>query len=878
MICNMTRLNARGVDTRNGGAVLEYMKQTATEYYIGADGREKSSSRWIGQGTASLVLSGRVDVKDMEVLAKGVAPDGRKLRQNAGDATRMGWDHTFSSNKYFSLLVAASSQSQREAGMEAHHAGVDAGMNYYAGIMQVRTGKAGMGERQSIQGVVASGHTHYCSRAHDMQIHTHVLQYNIAQGEDGKWRSLDTEVAKDHIKTAGALARVQEAWELKRQGYGIVKDREIDADGRETGNVFYKIAGISEELCDRYSKRRNEILEYQMTHGGSARDATLATRKDKDEPSYEELTQIWKQSLAQLRKEEPGLVFQGVEQLKGLSDDLGHFTDHDILKHLHKHESSFTMAQVVERVAVENIGRMDAAGALNEAKDFMRRNQIVELELPKRGRMDAGEQRFAAQWMIDMEQRIKTRAENRIDDPSVRLDPRVVQNAISQSEQEQGFALTKNQRQGVLFQTCGSGGTCVIEGRAGAGKTTISKPVVEAFRQSGFQVLGVSTSWDAALKLQASADIESFSVEKLLYDLDNGQRKITNKDVLIFDEAGMAGTEAIDRIQRHVDAAGGKLILQGDAKQIPPVVAGNPFVSMKASVGSVEITAIQRQRSLTDLGTAYLMYSNVDEVGRQFMSRLEQHGQVSGHETRKQAIEQLAKDYVANPREDKNKLVIGGTNAEVALLNKAIRGERAGAGHLGTDEGQFNSKAGGKWQELSLATGDRVRFSAREKDLGVVNGLYGVVEGLEKGREDGSFRLSIRSQNDVPELDGKLIQFDTADFCSLSYGYAGTVHKSQGQSIPDVYQLANPSMTDRNMQLVAFTRMKENFRLYGSHDDLGQMGARISQLRPKLNAMDQLPKPKVAVATIDPGKELGRHMGEVVRKQRERERGRALTR
>ena len=86
MICNMTRLNARGVDTRNGGAVLEYMKQTATEYYIGADGREKSSSRWIGQGSASLGLSGRVDVKDMEVLAKGVAPDGRKLRQNAGDA------------------------------------------------------------------------------------------------------------------------------------------------------------------------------------------------------------------------------------------------------------------------------------------------------------------------------------------------------------------------------------------------------------------------------------------------------------------------------------------------------------------------------------------------------------------------------------------------------------------------------------------------------------------------------------------------------------------------------------------------------------------------------------------------------------------------
>lgn len=880
MLANMTRLNAKGVDTRNGAAVLEYMKQTATEYYIGADGKEKSSSRWIGQGSAALGLSGRVEVKHMELLAKGIAPGGAKLRQNSGDATRMGWDHTFSSNKYFSLLIAGGPQASKESNMEAHHAGVEAGMNYYASIMQVRTGKAGMGEKLAIQGVVASGHTHYCSRSHDMQIHTHVLQYNVAQGSDGKWRALDTEVAKDHIKTAGALARVQEAWELKQRGYGIIKDRQLDADGRETGNVFYKIAGISEELCDRYSKRRNEILEHQMKNGGSEQEACLATRKDKDEPSYEELTKIWDQSLAQLRKEEPGLVFQSVESLKGLPDELDQFTDHDILKHLHKHESSFTMAHVIERVAVENIGRMDAQGVLKEAEAFMLRNQIVELDPPKRGRLDAGEQRFAAQWMIDMEQRIKTRAESRIEDKTVRLDPQLVKETILRCEQEQGFPLTPNQRQGVMFQTCETGGTCVIEGRAGAGKTTISKPVVESFRQSGFQVIGVSTSWDAALKLQASAEIESFSVEKLLFDLDNGQRKLTNRDVLIFDEAGMAGSEAIDRIQGHVDAVGGKLIMQGDAKQIPPVVAGNPFVSMKESVGSVEITAIQRQKAMTDLETAYLMYSDADHLGARFMDRARQQGQVSSHGTRKEAIAQLAQDYVANHREGKDKLVIGGTNAEVSLLNHAVRGERLRAGELGTEEANFTAKAGGKWHEVTLSTGDRVRFSAREKDLGVVNGLFGVVEGLERGREADSWHLRIRTQSDSPELDGRLVQFDTADFRSLTYGYAGTVHKSQGQSIPDVYQLANPSMTDRNMQLVAFTRMKENYRLYGSQDDLDQMAGRISRVRPKLNAIDQLPKPKVEIVVpqTDPAKDLGRQMGAVVREQQMQLKGKALRR
>lgn len=880
MLANMTRLNGNGVDTRNGAAVLEYMKKTATEYYIGADGEEKSCSRFLGAGSAVLGLTGNVDIKRMELLAKGIAPDGTKLRQNAGDATRMGWDHTASSGKTFSLAVAISNQVWKESLMEAHHSGVDALVSYYGSIQQVRTGKGGMGERLYTTGVVATAHTHWCSRSHDMQIHTHVLQYNQAQGTDGKWRALDTEIQKDHIKTAGALARVQEAWVLKQKGFGIIKDRRVDADGRETGEVFYKIAGISDELCDRYSKRRDEILEYQMTHGGSADQASLATRKDKDEPSYEELTKIWDQSLADLRKEQPELVPEGIETLIGLRDELGHFTDQDILKHLHKHESSFTMAHVIERVAVENIGRVDAQGALKEAEAFMLRNQIVELEPPKRGRLDAGEQRFAAQWMIDMEQRIKTRAESRIDDKSVRLDPKVVEEIIRKTELEDGFTLTANQRQAAIFQTCGSGGTCVIEGRAGAGKTTIAKPVVASFRQSGFQVIGVSTSWDAALKLQASAGIESFSVEKLLYDLDSGNRNLTNKDVIVFDEAGMAGTEAIDRIQAFTDKAGGKLILQGDAKQITPVVAGNPFVSMKESVGSVEITAILRQKQMQDLQTAYLMYSDADHLGARFMHQIEEQGQISGHDTRKQAIAQLAQDYVANARGERDKLVIGGTNSEVALLNEAIRGEKIKAGEIGEVVGTFRAKAGGKWQNLTLSPGDRVRFSAREKGLGVVNGLQGVVEGVEKGREEGSWRLSVRTQSDAKELDGKRVSFDTADFHSLTYGYAGTVHKSQGQSIPDVYQLANPNMTDRNMQLVAFTRMKEHYRLYGSHDDLALMAGRISQVRPKLNALDQLPKPKVEIVVppADPSKELGRQMGAVLREKQLQLKGKALRR
>ena len=880
MIANMTRLNNKGVDTRNGAAVIEYMKRSATEYYIGADGTQKSCSRWVGNGSAVLGLQGNVDVKHMELLAMGIAPDGTKLRQNAGDATRMGWDHTASSGKTVSLAVAIGNQLWKESIMEAHHSGVDAMVDYYGSIQQVRTGKGGMGEKLQTTGVVASAHTHWCSRAHDMQIHTHVLQFNQAQGVDGKWRALDTELQKNHIKAAGALARCQEAWVLKQKGFGIIKDKELDADGRETGNIFYDLAGIKKELCNKFSTRRNEIVEYQMAHGGTADQASLATRKDKDEPSYEEMVKIWDQSLNDLRKEHPGLVPDSIESLIGLKSELGpEVQDHDILKQLHKHESSFTMAHVIERVASENVGRMDAKGALGEAQAFMLRNQIVELEPPKRGRLDAGERRFASQDMIDMELRIKDRALSRIDDQSVRLDPKVVEQSIAKMEAKNGFAFSDQQKNVIRHQTCDTGGTCVITGRAGAGKTTVSEPAVDAFRASGRNVIGVSTSWDAALKLEASAGIKSYSVEKLLHDLDKGNMKLTNKDVVIFDEGGMAGTEAIDRIQAYTDKAHGKLIVQGDAKQIPPVVAGNPFVSLSQTVGAAEITAIMRQKDREDLKTAFFLYSDAERLGDRLMKRLEERGQLSAHDTRKQAIGKLAEDWVGSTRKDQDKIVIGGTNNEVRLLNEAIRAKRKDVGQLGEVEAKFEGKSGGKWQNLTLAEGDRIRFSERNKDLGTINGLQGIVEGVKQGREKDSFRLAIRTQSEIASKDGQLIQFDTADFKSLTYGYAGTVHKSQGQSIPEVYHLANPSMTDKNMQLVAFTRMKESYKMYGSADDLADMGRRISTERPKLNAIDQLPKVKIEpIQPARPETALGQAMGEVVREQQKQLKGKALRR
>ena len=52
--------------------------------------------------------------------------------------------------------------------------------------------------------------------------------------------------------------------------------------------------------------------------------------------------------------------------------------------------------------------------------------------------------------------------------------------------------------------------------------------------------------------------------------------------------------------------------------------------------------------------------------------------------------------------------------------------------------------------------------------------------------------------------------------------------------------LANPSMTDSHMGLVGFTRMKQRFGLYGTHEDISSFAKRLGVDRFKENAIEGL--------------------------------------
>ena len=132
--------------------------------------------------------------------------------------------------------------------------------------------------------------------------------------------------------------------------------------------------------------------------------------------------------------------------------------------------------------------------------------------------------------------------------------------------------------------------------------------------------------------------------------------------------------------------------------------------------------------------------------------------------------------------------------------------------------------------EREFATGDRVQFTAPNKDIGVANRDLGTVLGLEDGT------MTVR-------LDGKAertITFDTAEFRQFDHGYTVTSHSSQGLTagrvIANVDTESSRSLINTRLAYVAISRASEDVRIYTNNAET--LGERLATDISKTAAVD----------------------------------------
>ena len=308
---------------------------------------------------------------------------------------------------------------------------------------------------------------------------------------------------------------------------------------------------------------------------------------------------------------------------------------------------------------------------------------------------------------------------------------------------------------------------------------------------------GAALAGKAADELQAGSGIESRTLASLEFAWKNGKDKLTSRDVLVIDEAGMIGSRQLGRVLKAAEQAGAKVVLLGDDKQLAAIEAGAAFRGVVQHVGAAEITEVRRQKEAWARAAGQELARGSVADG---LAAYAERGHVQIHGSRDAAREALAASYVGDKGKG-SQIILAHSNADVQALNQAVRDARKERGEL-AGSARFVTERGGR----EFAAGDRIVFLKNDRDLGVKNGTLGTVERAE----DGSLAVRLDS--------GEARQVQASQYAAVDHGYAVTIHKAQGVTVDRAYLLATPGM-DRSLAYVGMTRHREAATLFAGADD-----------------------------------------------------------
>lgn len=802
-----------------GGGVQQSPQTSQIEDYYAAEG---DPGRWYGSGLQRVGLApGEVTARDFQRLATGRARDGQSLAQNAGDPDRRaGWDLTFSAPKSVSVVWALAERERRAELERAQAVAVDRALALLEQkSLYVRTGRDGAHAQHAK--MVAALFAHGTSREQDPQLHTHAFVINLGVREDDKTSSLDPREMMRWQKAIGAAYRAELANQLREMGYQVERD----------GDAF-RIVGVSREAEREFSQRRQQIearlRELGLRDAKSSENVALETRRGKELVPQAELEAQWaaraaalgltREAAAELRGAEPGRALE-------LASAAG------LLEKLTQHDAVIEERRIYQAAAEAAQG----AGGLRDARLLAETAKLVAVELTDAA---TGKTFYTTRAMIQAERSVIEIARSRGSETQHQLDQAVVDRAIARMESErsspeQAFRLRPEQRRAVLALSSAKGATAALVGDAGTGKSTALEAVRRAYEAQGYQVIGAALAGKAAAGLEADAGIQSRTIDRLMFNLEQGRSTLDRRTVLVVDEAGMIDSRKMAQLSALARDAGAKLILVGDHKQLQPVGAGATFRHLAAALArdaGAKLMLVGDHKQLQPVGAGATFHhlaaeqpaARLAEIGRQSddwareavremsrgeaaaaLGRFVERGLVDVEKTHAAAVRRAADWYVRDHAElgaDKVQ-AIAATNSHVRDLNQSIRERLKGEGVI-RDACEIQVRDGrdpDSLTKLELAVGERVVVVRNENRIGLKNGDFATV-------------MSVSSTRVVLRVDRltKEIVVDPRQVC-MRHGYAATTHKMQGATVERAIVLGSEH-TSREMSYVQASRAKGETR------------------------------------------------------------------
>jgi len=456
-------------------------------------------------------------------------------------------------------------------------------------------------------------------------------------------------------------------------------------------------------------------------------------------------------------------------------------------------------------------------------QDILQSEHLVAL-LPKEKGQDGQDHHqptsFTTPWVREEEQRIERWASRIHDHNGARVSNKITKRSTTR------YGFNEEQKQAFLGavgrdKKTEKDGLVVIQGRAGTGKSYTLKAIQEAYSKDGYEVMGLAPTHVVAQDLKKDSGFENAkTVHKMLFDHKNGKEIIEKGSVLVVDEAGMLGNEVMTELLHVAMRSRSKVILVGDDRQLSSVARGGMFGYLSENFGAYTLTEVRRQEQTWQKEMA--LHLSQGEV-REALSLLRDHDRIHWSQTEQQAMSSLVKKWTQQQdfHPDKGCLIITHTNAKVEAFNKEIHAYRHQDGQLGDTEYECLTQRGKTWSRIHVGVGDRLQLTRTDKELGLCNGMMGT---LVEVKEQGS-NCTFTVQQD----NGQTVSFNPETFHGFTLGYASTVYKAQGKTVPSVL-MYHDGQSSRSLSYVGLTRHQQDVHLFASGEKTKDWNTLVHQM------------------------------------------------
>ena len=656
--------------------------------------------------------------------------------------------------------------------------------------------------------------------AGDMQLHTHTAVMNAVLTDSGRVGGLDLAELDGRIKEWGALYQAFLATNLRRHGVDVVLDDRTQ---------MARLTAVPERISEHFSKR---------TVNGTAAARAYAASLGLDWDSLDPARKI-------------GLIKQGVQDPRGAkSDDLADLAAWrqaaEAIRYRHlsilhpkrrrpepsreaRLEHAYQAALGVFDKELRRRASLDGADARVAAakgliasgiEDVAEVNEVTRT-FRERGVRQEGKETgliwgtvmgsqgrtrigITTALHVEQEQTLVARARAAAQDRSAALTPEQITAAVARFP-ELDFTSGHGQAQRQVMEQLGTGGRLGIAiGVAGTGKSTLLRPLVEAWTSDGRDVHGIALAWRQSDDL-AETGIEgekTRAVEAFLRRIEAGTLTLGRQSVVVIDELGLLGTRQLNQILEAQERHGFQIVAIGDPKQMQSIEAGAVIELLTRALGEERIAMLGgsvRQVEKIERETTLMFRNGQTEEA---VARKAANGTlklVPGlyEEAAAAVVDLWQQRREANAGRERYSLSISApTNEDAHRISLAIRERRRELGELGPDQRVITATSANgtaardseRTYEMALAVGDRVRLFARANaafsDGGRGNiGKNGSVLEVAAIRDDG---LLLRTREGREGLVlWETLRNPASGRVMLAYGEVLTINTSQGSTVSE---------------------------------------------------------------------------------------------